>query len=302
MRMLLLVLMLLVVTGAQSARGQYLFLDTNGDGTNSPLDLMKVEGWNLLDVWLVTDCNRDGTAAQPARSGPPLGMFSYEFVLHAENGTVEWGRYENLMPQFGFSFGTYKNGSDFYTGFSGTQTVAPGRYRIGRIPVRATGGAPRIGFGASSTLSPVCHTSFGSLNPGRQDDNTIRFGDAVIPKGCTAPWADWYDADGAIAEGNAKLTRAIESTPARFGVDAIRNGARSGFGLRIRTTVSGPVRVRLYDVGGRMVGTLIDEPNIAAGTMVLPLGHLTRHMPAGVIFYEVQASEGTARGKLAVLR
>jgi len=302
----MLTLMILVVAvGAKSARGQYLFLDANGDGLNSSLDLVKAEGWSLLDVWLVTDCNRDGTASIPARAGAPLGMFSYEFILHAENGMVEWGKYENLMPQFGFSFGTYQYRSDFYTGFAGTQAVPPGKYRLGRVAVRTTDGSPTIQFAAMSPLSPICHTSFGSPNLGRQEDNTIRFGDAVIPRGCSAPWADWYEADGSAPQSTAKTAKATERGPViAFSVFRLGNGVSREPSLRIRTTTVGPLQVRVYDVRGRLMSTLVDEANAAPGTreVALVAKQFRPYLASGIIFYEVVTNEGTARGKAALLK
>ena len=302
MRSLLVALLLLAGTGTQSASGQYLFLDTNGDATNSRLDMIAAEKWNLVDIWLITDCNKDGTAALPARSGAPLSMFSYEFILHVENGTVEWGKYENLIPQFGFSFGTLQSASEFYTGFAGTETIAPGKYRVGRLAVRATGGAPRIRFESKSPLSPACQTSFGSPNAGRQDDHTIRFGDAIIPSGFTAPWADWYDADGSISQGNLDAAKALETGVLKaFAVAAIRNGVSRDPTLRIQTARMGPLRVRVYDVRGRLIGSLVDETSAAPGSRDVPLRG-SRFSSAGIVFYEVQTDEGTARGKIALLK
>jgi len=265
---------------------------------------MKAEGWNILDVWLVTDCNRDGTASVPARTGTPLGMFSYEFILHSDNGMVEWGQYENLIPEFGFSFGTYQSPSDFYTGFAGTKAVPPGKYRVGRVAVRTTDGAPTIRFAATSPLSPVCHTSFGSPNPGRHEDNTLRFGDAVIPRGCTAPWADWYDADGTTSQASPNTAKAAGGGAVMaFAVAPIGNGVSRVPSLRIRTTTTGPLTLRVYDVQGRLMETLINEASAAPGTREVTLLRKGRSHPAsGVVFYEVLTNEGTVRGKVTLLK
>lgn len=159
-----------------------------------------------------------------------------------------------------------------------------------------------IRFAASSPLSPMCKTSFGSPNAGRQEDHTIRFGDAIIPRGATAPWADWYDADGASAEGSLDAVKAVDTGhKLTFAVDAIRSGINKEPSLRVRTTRAGTLRVRIYDVRGRLIGTLADETGAAPGSRDLPLRG-SRFSSSGVVFYEVLSDEGTARGKIVLLR
>ncbi|HEV8129391.1 MAG TPA: hypothetical protein VGQ14_07020, partial [Candidatus Eisenbacteria bacterium] len=87
---------LLVVLAAVPAGAQYLFLDTNGDGVHDSNDALAPSGPTNIDIWYVTDKNRDGTPAIcDVDAGVGLTINSYTVVLHSVGGDVQWGPMQN---------------------------------------------------------------------------------------------------------------------------------------------------------------------------------------------------------------
>ena len=75
--------------------------------------------------------------------------------------------------------------------------------------------------------------------------------------------------------------------------------------LEVVTTRAGSLRVRLFDLQGRLVGDLAAEPSVGLGVHELPLrleDTLGRRLRNGVYFYRVEADEGVLVGRLTVLR
>jgi len=75
--------------------------------------------------------------------------------------------------------------------------------------------------------------------------------------------------------------------------------------LRFSTAHDGALRVEVFDLAGRIVRTLLDESQAAAGEYDLGLevhsGDGSR-LAQGLYFYRIQTPEGTARGRFMVLR
>ena len=74
--------------------------------------------------------------------------------------------------------------------------------------------------------------------------------------------------------------------------------------LTFRTTRSGPIRVRLLDVQGRLVRTLQDGP-MEAGYHDLRISSTDdngRKLASGIYFFAIEAPEGSERGKVIVLK
>ena len=63
---------------------------------------------------------------------------------------------------------------------------------------------------------------------------------------------------------------------------------------------AGPVRVRLFDLNGRLVRTLLDDPAAAAGYHDLRIDGSP--LASGLYFYRIDAAEGHTFGKFSVLK
>lgn len=75
--------------------------------------------------------------------------------------------------------------------------------------------------------------------------------------------------------------------------------------LTFKMEKSGPVRVRLYDMNGRLVRTLLDLSDAAAGyqnVRVDDVGAGGERLASGVYFYRVETAEGEVVGRASILK
>jgi len=75
--------------------------------------------------------------------------------------------------------------------------------------------------------------------------------------------------------------------------------------LTFVTGSSGPVRVRLFDLSGRMVRTLLDQTNVAAGYHDVRIDGRDgtgARLASGTYFYRIDSTEGRTIGKVSVLK
>ncbi len=87
-----------------------------------------------------------------------------------------------------------------------------------------------------------------------------------------------------------------------FGARVTPNPARDAGRLRFAITRAGPLQVRLFDVSGREVRTLLDEPAAQPGVRTLSIGDgADRKIRPGMYFYRIVAAEGTLQGRWVVL-
>ncbi len=184
--------LLLLGLGPAPAGAQYMYLDSNGDGVNTPADLVDCDGVTTADLWLRTDANKDGSPAFCLGSPEtPLSIFSYEVILHVANGTVSWGPMQNLLPintedgiaQFA-SWADTTSATDYHNGWGGRDVFPPGLYHLARLTFRVTSGHPSIFIASSLPPSGTDLTSFGTMCVGPDGDGTCKLGQ------------QWFDADG----------------------------------------------------------------------------------------------------------
>ncbi len=110
-------------------------------------------------------------------------------------------------------------------------------------------------------------------------------------------------------------TTVVFVAPAVAGVedgDALRSAPRvlpnpmRGSGqLRFGTSREGAVRVDIFDLSGRMIGTPVNEAHARAGEFVIPIGSPnggTGSLSPGLYFYRVRTPDGTSRGRFMVRR
>ena len=189
------------------ATAQYLFLDVDGDSTNTVNDTLDSLGVaKSVDVWLVTDRNANGSAASCASGSDSLTINSYEFILRAVGGTVSFGSLTNhLEADMPLSFGRAENDTDFHDGYGGSTILSAGRYRLCTLAITAQSGNPSIELVSSTPLGGVYLTSFGSRCAGVDNDNTLKLG------------TDWWDTGGLGSYGGESL---LLSAPEALAVDA----------------------------------------------------------------------------------
>jgi parallel beta-helix repeat protein len=110
----------------------------------------------------------------------------------------------------------------------------------------------------------------------------------------------------AIAGGTVDVTPGEEPgarvpLQARLGPIPLRTQSMLSFA----TSRPGPLRVGLYDVTGRLVRTLLNEPHAPAGLHDLALDGRDdrgRALPSGLYFYRIRALEGASTGRFVVAR
>ena len=75
--------------------------------------------------------------------------------------------------------------------------------------------------------------------------------------------------------------------------------------LRFTTEISGPLRVRVFDVGGRLLRELLSESFAAAGEHAIRIDGRGRDgapLASGVYFYRIESGTGATTGRFAILR
>jgi hypothetical protein len=283
------------------AAGQHIYLDSDGDGISAASDRLPGSGVVSVDVWLVTDENRDGARVKAGGQARPLSVFSYEFILAAVGGTVSWGVYSNLQEDMNVSFGRHESDTELYVGYGGTTSLPPGKYKLGTLEVRAKSGTPQLEFRSKAAVHPYAFTSFGSLNRGKDDDHTIKLAQSPGDVGRAEVPGDFSDSDGlGISVAGASGIAGVAET-LRFGVSATQG---SNAKLRVTTSKTGFLRVRLFDIQGRIVGTLVAREDMPAGahefTVARPTGG-GQKLSSGVYFYRVEAVEGQQGGRVVLV-
>jgi len=295
---------------SHTAKAQRMFLDSDGDGEATANDHLATDGTTLVSIWLESN-SRASTTSLAARNVPDaeLSIFSYEFILHADGGRVQWGKYTNNQPTMSVPLGPHVSETDFYIGQMGMVPLAAGRHKLGTLEVRVISGRPSLSFAASSPVWMAAETSFGSTYEGRDSDNTIKFfSPGNGRREATAPAGEWGDGVGLDADramASPPMSEAANTVKLEFGIRQL-GGAQSGtLQLIVTTTRPGSLRLRLFSVSGRLVRVLADERNATPGVHEFSVGGASngkQRLPAGVYYYRLQASEGIRSGKVVIIQ
>jgi hypothetical protein len=83
------------------------------------------------------------------------------------------------------------------------------------------------------------------------------------------------------------------------------NPVRGSGVLTFRTSSQGSLRVRVFDIAGRLVQTLLDDRASPAGyhdVQVGRVGNTARAIPSGMYFYKIESPDGIASGRFLLLR
>ena len=175
---------------APPSSGQYMYLDANGDGVNTVADVVNA-GTNVVDIWLDTDSNRNGSPAVCVNSPGPFTINSYTFNVRAVNGTIAWGNFTNQLPNAVVQFFHGSTPTEYWNGFGGQFSNPPGLYRLATLTLSVASGTPSIEIIPRASGNPADNTAFGSMCQGTDFDNTIKLG------------LDWHDVDGLAFGGGA---------------------------------------------------------------------------------------------------
>jgi len=173
-----------------SARAQYIYIDTNGDGVNTWADSLNSTGNTAVDIWIDTGFNRNGSRGGCGQSG----LASFSLNLHAVDGTINWGTFTSASPP---SAGepSVSNPHEYHIAVAFDPVTAAnsplGLYRLGTLNVEIASGNPCLDFAASTTMSPNHSTSYGAGCNGPKFDHTNRLG------------SGWSDHDGLTASPSA---------------------------------------------------------------------------------------------------
>jgi len=187
----ILLALLLVLLIAPTAKAQYVFLDANGDGVNDGSDHLNATGPTDLDIWFITNQNRDGSPATcTTNPSEPLTILSYEIVLRATHGTLRFGPMRNRLPFTGtpVCFAGYVDTTGatvYHNGWGYRDMFPPGRYLVATLTVEILSGSPSLSFANDAgPEQPTDLTSFGTLCEESDFDNTHELG------------KDFFDAGG----------------------------------------------------------------------------------------------------------
>ncbi len=291
------------------AAAQYIFLDVDGDGVSSAADRLAA-GTTTVSVVLDTRHDRSGalkTCVSGLNAAAGIDMFAYNVILHASGGTVSYGTWADSLGFTEVLDPEVKNRTDLRVSRATSPGVVkkPGRYCLGSVKIKIVSGSPSISIAPTVdvALDPGgSYTGFGTTCDGVGAPNTLFLGPNPAFEGPEG----WRDRDGAgVAQVSMAAALPANSEDLRsFGASVTPNPFNPVAQLKILTTRQGYLRVRMYDVQGRWIGTLIDEHSVPAGEHLVPLGHSrtrNRSLASGIYFYRVEAAEGKLSGRFVVL-
>jgi PKD repeat protein len=212
------------------AHAQYVFLDVDGDGMCGP-DVLTAASTSV-DIWFDTAHNADGSPAVCA-GGPGFTLLSYEFIL-SSNGSVSYGAYTNLIPEFPTPFGATFGGNDYHNGFGINPSylpLPPDRYKVGTLAISVVPGtSPVLNLVPSTTLNPGFLTAFGSQCPGMEYDNTIKLG------------SDFMDACGTVGPPPPSGA-VIAVSPLSHDFGKVNVGTVAAFDFAVSNTGDAPLTI-----------------------------------------------------------
>jgi len=113
---------------------------------------------------------------------------------------------------------------------------------------------------------------------------------------------------GALVDGRrfcANVSLDIIGTSKKLAASLSPNPLNPGGILRLTTSRDGFIRVRMFDLQGRVVRVLEDRAIVPAGAHDVPIdGRNTsgQTLASGIYFYQVETAEGSLKGRITVLK
>jgi hypothetical protein len=105
-------------------------------------------------------------------------------------------------------------------------------------------------------------------------------------------------------EGRDEVT-VIDPPDAPLSVSVAPNPLNPSGVLSFRTSSAGRVKVAVFDAKGRIVRVLMDTPAVPAGSHTVSVdgrGDRGQVLASGIYFYRIEAAEGSAAGRIAILK
>lgn len=238
----------------------------------------------------VSSWGTPGTANGQFTNPTGIGVDAKGFVYVADGGgrvqkfdsggafIAAWGSTGNGDGQFQTPQGAAVSGA-------GSVYVADaGLHRVQRFGPSAPTGLITVSVSSDSTI---------------ESDETLLL---VLSDPVNATLADSV-ATGTIANDDSLTSVHVDPRDLVFAASVAPNPAREGGVLAFSTTREGRASVRVYDVRGRAVRTLLDTGSLAAGPHRLALGaNSDRPLSPGLYFYRVEAAEGILGGRFVLIR
>jgi len=143
------------------AAAQYMYLDSDGDGSHTNADVVNPHGMTRIGIWVVTNRNRDGSPV-PCETDGTIAVPDIRAVLVVRNGTVEWGTFDPDEQDWSDYRPECPDSSRFVLWFALPSPLYPGRHFLGTISVLTRSGTPSITLGSGCPGMREQFTGFSS--------------------------------------------------------------------------------------------------------------------------------------------
>ena len=173
-----------------------------------------------------------------------------------------------------------------------------------------TTGTGHVSFTAQQLVVAIQAVENWAQSGTRPDPSAFPAALGFIPGFVPPPW---YQPEPAGAHGADKGGVAAEAPVAAelepgsgmgFGVRVLGDGDQ-GVQLVVATAKEGRLRIRLYDMQGRVAASIADEPFVSAGVRSFDIRsgrNEAGSLASGIYFYRVDAAEGARKGKIVLVR
>jgi hypothetical protein len=152
---------------------------------------------------------------------------------------------------------------------------------------------------------------FGSVGDHESDgvpDVMVKFRRSAVDA-LLVPGANRLEVTGRLTNGQAfsgtDEVNVIDSKSAPLSASVAPNPLNPSGTLTYQTVAAGAVRLRIFDLRGRLVRTLVDSPSMAPGVHVVRIdgkAERGRELATGVYFYRLETSTGSETSRFTILK
>ena len=200
---------------------------------------------------------------------------------------MHWGEFTDAIG-FAPDRGDLSSPTELIVTRRGADALSPGRYMLGKVSITIITGSPVLQIGTDSKLDPAAFTGFGTHCNRSMYPGTYVLGIDWVDTGSTATSAE-------VAPSSLGLSIGLPS----------RGIPNPGSVFMLSLPAPDRVRLAIYDVGGRLVRTIVDTPSMAAGKRTLAWdGRNTsgRRAASGIYFVRFDAGNSTLTRKFALVK